>query len=200
MTRRALILVVFISMFLIIPAQHLLAMSLEEAMLRLQIEVLQAQMVEFLAQNDMEKAKDVLGKMTELDEKIRSFSKDEVEVYIEISKQPKPEKAQTATTEQIQPDKPVVKTNPDDVMVVRVDGQTEYWDGIPRFTTPSCNACVSWGPVDTTIVTDENSGPGICDIHNVRIVWTHTNIISQTTQWTTSTHPGFGSRLSPGKY
>ena len=56
--------------------------------------------------------------MTELDRKIRSFSKEEVEVYIDISEQPKSEKDQTATTEQIQPEpeKPVVKVKSDDVM------------------------------------------------------------------------------------
>ncbi|MFC1716936.1 hypothetical protein ACFL6S_24930 [Candidatus Poribacteria bacterium] len=87
-------------------------------MLRLQIEVLQAQMGEFLAQDDVEKAKQVLSKMTELDEKICSFSKDAVEVYIEVSEQPETEKDQTLVTEQIQPEpeNPVVKVKSNDVM------------------------------------------------------------------------------------
>jgi hypothetical protein len=118
MIRRSLILAVFISMLLAIPAQRLLAMSLEDAMLRLQVEVLQAQMSEFVAQHDVQKAKEILGKMTELDEKIRSFSKDAVEVYMEVSEQPKPEKGQKLAAEQPQPEpeKPVVKTKPDNVI------------------------------------------------------------------------------------
>lgn len=116
MTRRVLILAVFIFMYLIIPAQRLLAMSLEEAMLRLQIEVLQAQMDEFLAQNDAEKARETLSKMIELDEKIRSFSVDEMEIYIDISEQPKPYEGQTEPIKQEQPEQPVVKVKSDDVM------------------------------------------------------------------------------------
>ena len=77
---------------------------------------LQAQIVEFLAQNDMEKAREALGKMTGLDEKIRSFNGDKVEVYIDISEQTRPDEGQTEPTEQVQPEKPVIKVKPDSVM------------------------------------------------------------------------------------
>ena len=118
MTRKTLVLVVFIFMFLIIPVQRMFAMCLEEAMLRLQIEVLQAQIVEFLAQDDVGKAREILSKMTELDDRIRSFSKDEVEVYIEVSEQTKSDEGPKEPTEQIlpEPEKPIVMVKPGDVM------------------------------------------------------------------------------------
>ena len=87
MLKKIVTLAVLILAFLTVIIQHSGAMTLAEAMMRLQVEALKAQMDEFLAQKNIDKASLILREMVELDEKIQLLSEDGVSVYANISEQ-----------------------------------------------------------------------------------------------------------------
>ena len=81
MHNRKLALTVLILVSITISAQYSGAMTLSEAMMRLKIEALKAQMDELLIQKDIDKARLVLEEMVKLDNEIQSLNEDEISVY-----------------------------------------------------------------------------------------------------------------------
>ncbi|MBD3183110.1 hypothetical protein GF312_12520 [Candidatus Poribacteria bacterium] len=70
MFKKILISSIIAIMFITVIVQRIYAISLEEAMMRLQIETLKAQMDKLIAEGKLTKAKVLLGEMVELDERI----------------------------------------------------------------------------------------------------------------------------------
>lgn len=87
MLKRILTLSIFVLISVAMTVPHSGAMTLAEAMMRLQVEALKAQVDEFLAQKNIGKASLILGEMVKLDEKIQLLSEDGVSVYANISEQ-----------------------------------------------------------------------------------------------------------------
>jgi len=81
MLKEKLTLIALILASLAVIAQHSVAMTLSEAMMRLKVEALKAQMDELLSQKDIDKARMVLEEMVELDGKIQSLSEDGISAY-----------------------------------------------------------------------------------------------------------------------
>jgi len=109
MLKKIVALTVLVLAFLTMYIQHSCAMTLAEAMMRLQVEALKAQMDEFLALKNVDKARFILEEMVKLDEKIQLLSEDGVSVYANIS-----EKRETDTDGNGKPQNAV--TTSDDVL------------------------------------------------------------------------------------
>ena len=86
MSRKMIILLISISL-LLVATQNLYPLSLNEAMIRLRIEVLKAQMNQISPEDNIEKARSILRSMVELDEKIRALGGGRADVYMEVREQ-----------------------------------------------------------------------------------------------------------------
>ena len=84
----------------------------------------------------------------------------------------------------------ILGADPDRIVVVQIDGETEDGDDVAGFAGTRGDALVRGKPRLPAVRADVYAGLGVRHVHPVRIVGPHPHVVAQTTERTAGAHPG----------